>query len=99
MWLNPNVKVGYNSEAYDIVNPEVGAWPCKKERVKGIWHNRFVRWTRFPWRFLERYAVDRRVRLWREEAQQTIEGGVSQDESHCLINEMQVLVENGWAHV
>jgi hypothetical protein len=99
VWLNPNVRVAYNAEAYKVVNPERGVWPSKKERVKGIWRNRLVRWTRFPWRYLERYIVDRRLRSWRKEAQGKIEGGLHQDENHCLINEMQVLVENGWAHV
>lgn len=99
VWLNPNVKVAYNTEAYKVVNPETGVWPSKTQRVKGIWSNRLVRWTGFPRRYIERYVVDRRLRLWRNEEQRKVEGEPHQGESHCLINEMQVLVENGWAHV
>ena len=95
VWLNPNVRVSYNSKAHEVVNPKGGRWPSRIEISKGIWSNRWARWTKFPWRYTERFVVERRVRLWRSEAQRTApEEGI-----HCLVNEMQVLVDNGWAHI
>lgn len=98
VWLNPNVRVSYNPEANIVVNPENGIWPSKSDRLKGIWSNRWARWTRFRWRYMEWYGVERRLRSWSAEMQQ--EGIMhSTKGAHCMINEMQVLVENGWAHV
>ncbi|KAJ8070690.1 hypothetical protein OCU04_001061 [Sclerotinia nivalis] len=99
VWLNPNVRVSYNSKADNIINSKGGRWPSKREIFKGIWSNRWVRWTRFLGRYTERFVVERRVRLWRNEMQQTKHAEVHEEGIHCLINEMQVLVENGWAHV
>jgi hypothetical protein len=99
VWLNPNVRVAYNSEADNIVNPKVGRWPSKREKFWGIWSNRWARWTRFLSRYTQRFVVERRVRLWRSEAKRTGHAEVHEEGIHCLVNEMQVLVENGWAHV
>lgn len=99
VWLNPNVRVSYNPEADKIVNPKGERWPSKMEMFVGIWSNRWARWTQFPWRILERLVVDRRVRLWRREARRKGHAEAHEDGIHCLINEMQVLLENGWAHV
>jgi hypothetical protein len=99
VWLNPNVRVTYNTEAYKAVNPDTGLWPSRMERAQGIWRNRLARWVGFPRRFLERYTIEKRIRLWRDEVQRKGQDGLHQDEHYCLINEMQVLIENGWAHV
>ncbi len=99
VWLNPNVRVGYNTEAYKAVNPDTGFWPSRMERAQGIWGNRFARWSGFPRRYLERYMKEKRIRLWYDEAQHHGQDKLHQDEHCCLINEMQVLIENGWAHV
>ena len=98
VWLNPNVRVSYNPEANIIVNPENGIWPSKTDRIKGIWSNRLARWSGFARRYVERYVVERRISSWLAEMQKE---GTKQSEkgTHCMINEMQVLVENGWAHV
>lgn len=99
VWLNPNVRVSYNREADKAVNPRTDRWPGKREKLVGIWRNRWARWTQFPRRYLERYVVDRRVRLWRKEARRAGQSVLPENGTYCLINEMQVLVENGWAHV
>jgi len=99
VWLNPNVRVTYNPEADKVVNPETDRWPSKIEKLKGIWSNRLARWSELPQRYLERYMVDRRLRLWRKETKRTGHTELRERGTHCLINEMQVLVENGWAHV
>jgi hypothetical protein len=98
VWLNPNVRVSYNPEANLVVNPENGIWPSKTDRLKGIWSNRWARWTGFTSRYIEWYAVEQRMRSWLAEMQQ--EGTMQSEKgTHCMVNEMQVLVENGWAHV
>ncbi|KAH8811218.1 glycosyltransferase family 69 protein [Xylogone sp. PMI_703] len=100
VWLNPNVRVSYNPEADEVVNPKVGVWPTTRERVEGIWRNRLARWSGFIQRLTEDYVVNRRLKSWQAE-QAKAEGLANPREpgSYCLINEMQVLVENGWAHV
>lgn len=98
VWMNPNVRVSYNSQADEIVNSKRG-WPSKREVWMGIWWNRWARWSGFPSRYAERFVVERRVRRWRNEAQQIGHADVNEEGVYCLVNEMQVLVENGWAHV
>ncbi|KAF8864502.1 hypothetical protein BDZ45DRAFT_701674 [Acephala macrosclerotiorum] len=68
------------------------------EKWTGIWNNRWARWTGFPRRITEQYIVDKRIERWRNETQQR---GKNHDHirAQCIINEMQVLVQNGWAHV
>lgn len=96
VWLNPNVRVGYNSHAYDLVNPRDGkaanAWVGTATVLHGSWENRVLRWLTTTW--FEDSTVRRRVGKWRDEGGGREETGVA-----CLINEMQVLVANGWAHV
>jgi hypothetical protein len=95
VWLNPNVRVGYNPGAYEAVNPQYGGvWPTWREKVKGAWQNRLSRWLVWPRRLSEKWQVKRKVRAWEAEQEENHEEAL-----HCLINEMQVLVENGWQHV
>ncbi|EEP81276.1 conserved hypothetical protein [Uncinocarpus reesii 1704] len=96
VWLNPNVRVGYNEQAYLETHPRSSAtWPSSRERIKGVWQNRAARWVNLPYRNLENLVVRWRVRRWKAE------NGLEREERglYCLINEMQVLVRNGWAHV
>ena len=100
IWLNTNVRVSYNAKADEIVNPRSSAWPSKAEKVRGIWSNRWARWARFPSRYIERHHVDSSVRSWQAEPNlEELEKKFEERGSHCMINEMQVLVGNGWAHV
>ena len=97
VWLNPNVRVGYSAKAYDAVHPGNGranAWVGAASVVHGSWENRILRWLTTTW--FEESTVRRRIRKWQASA--TLE---SRQESGaaCLVNEMQVLVSNGWAHV
>ena len=94
VWVNPNVRVGYNEAAYQAAKVVPNrAWLSYREIVSGLWKNRIVRWTTTP--FFKEWVVKRRVKKWeRESPSQHQEPGL-----HCLINEMQVLVANGWAHV
>jgi len=95
VWLNPNVRVGYNSHAYDLVNPRdirANTWVGTATVLHGSWENRILRWLTTTW--FEESTVGRRVRTWQALGEEREETGVA-----CLINEMQVLVANGWAHV
>ncbi|KAL8907525.1 MAG: hypothetical protein Q9171_005817 [Xanthocarpia ochracea] len=92
VWLNPRVRVGYNAKAYEKVHQGV-AWPSFAESIVGLWKNRFWRWVTPT--IHKRWKVEGRLRRWTRKGL----GEVSKRESMCLINEMQILVVNGWAHV
>ena len=88
-YMNPQVRVGYSGEAYDAVHPLLlSSWQI----FKALWENRIRRWATSPW--LKEWEVSRRVGKWKRFSKENREAG-----EICLINEMQVLVENGWAHV
>ena len=102
VWLNPSVRVGYNGNAYTAVNPKgfhgTLDWPSPRDKFFGLWINRGARVVGRPQRFLESMVVHWRLSGWQSEkgtdGQKNTEEG-----SQCLVNEMQVLAENGWAHV
>jgi hypothetical protein len=91
VYLNPHVRVGYNLPAYQAVHPEQGAWVSTWQIFSGLWINRIMRWASAPF---DSWVVRRRVAAWEKEGMGRREPG-----EFCLINEMQVLVERGWAHV
>ncbi|KAG5664129.1 hypothetical protein HG530_004957 [Fusarium avenaceum] len=91
VYLNPHVRVGYNLAAYQAVHPEQGAWVSTWQIFSGLWINRIMRWVSAPF---DSWVVRRRVAAWEKEGMGRREPG-----EFCLINEMQVLVERGWAHV
>lgn len=91
VWLNPNVRVGYSSEAYAAVK-SASVWPSMSQSLMGIWSNRLWRWTTST--KIKTMRISSRLNSW-------FKGGADRSEpgKFCLINEMQVLIENGWAHV
>lgn len=91
VYLNPHVRVGYSVEAYKAVHPETGAWVSSLDIYFGLWINRIKRWTTFTF---EGMVVRKHVAKWESEGVGRREVG-----EFCLINEMQVLEPNGWAHV
>ncbi|KYK58596.1 polysaccharide export protein [Drechmeria coniospora] len=92
VYLNPRVRVGYNLAAYEATHPGDGdAWVSMWQIWRGLWVNRIKRWTVFT---LEGFVVRSRVGRWEAEASGNKEAG-----EFCLINEMQILADNGWAHV
>ncbi|OJD30977.1 polysaccharide export protein [Diplodia corticola] len=96
VWLNPHVRVGYGREAYEAVNPGGGEamWPGMGARVRGVWRSRvWGVWGRVRGSG-EGWVVRRRVEGWGGG-----EAGVGVGGEHCLVNEMQVVVENGWRHL
>lgn len=91
VWLNPNVRVAYSPEAYAAVEP-ASVWPSISQSLMGIWSNRFWRWSTST--KMKTVRITSRLKAWSK-------GGADRSEPGkvCLINEMQVLIENGWAHV
>lgn len=99
VWLNPNVRVSYNPESDKVVRAETGLWPTKKEKFVGIWMNRWARLVGVIPRYIQQYRVDKRIKLWGHETRKEAHAEIPKRWSHCLINEMQVLVQNGWKHL
>ncbi|KAL2045937.1 hypothetical protein ABVK25_011914 [Lepraria finkii] len=91
VWLNPNVRVGYSPEAYAAVHSSA-FWPSISQRIMGIWTNRIWRWVTTT--SFKDSTIKRRLSTWTKPDAELSEPGTP-----CLINEMQVLIENGWAHV
>ena len=91
VWLNPKVRVGYSPEAYAAVNSR-SAWPSMGQCLRGIWANRLSRWTTST--KIKAFRITRRLKSWVGSGADRSEPG-----KFCLINEMQVLIVNGWAHV
>lgn len=90
VWMNPNVRVGYKLEAYEAVHKS--AWISIFRAVYGIWLNRLLRWTSLIRH--QATTIHQRIASWRAESSTRFESG-----DFCVIDEMQVIYEFGWAHV
>ena len=87
VWLNSNVRVGYNGAAYDAVNPRTGiSWISALQVLRGSWENRVLRWMTTVW--FKELMVFRRLDSWRKQSSGRRETG-----GFCLINEMQVSLQ------
>lgn len=95
IYLNPNVLVSYNSTVYDkLHSPDAIMSPFTIWR--NVWWNRLLRWGTVVW--LKEEMVRSRVRSWISEGR--VRGEERREVGEvCVINEMQVLHENGWRHV
>jgi hypothetical protein len=91
VWMNPRVRVAYNPEAYAATHPQ-GSWLSSWNIISGLWGSRIRRLV-YRTEFRDR-IVKGRLRKWAQEDEGNVEPG-----TFCLINEMQVLVENGWKHL
>ncbi|KAK6226812.1 hypothetical protein QIS74_00367 [Colletotrichum tabaci] len=92
VYLNPRVRVGYSPEAYAATHPERDSWLSVWRIIVGGWEAGIRRWLTSD--AVKEWVVKRRIREWEAEGEGRRERGVD-----CLINEGQVLVYNGWAHV
>lgn len=88
VYINPNVRVGYSWVAYETVNSFLN-WPSPFDRIVGIWKSRLATIPAMLRYASERMTVRKRVSRW----------GADEPGEFCLVNEMQVLVENGWKHL
>jgi hypothetical protein len=90
VFLNPNVKVGYNGSSYEaVISPSAILSPL--QMFKSVWKNRLLRWSTTTM-FKERFVAGR-VGKWVSDTKGWERG------SFCLINEMQILYERGWKHM
>jgi hypothetical protein len=97
VFLNPNVRVGYNAAAYAAVNPDA-EWPSPGQRIQGLWRLRLVKLVGMPGRIFKNLVISWRLKSWHE--QTTTDYAENREEGvHCLVDEMQVLVGNGWLHL
>ncbi|KAK4126495.1 glycosyltransferase family 69 protein [Parathielavia appendiculata] len=98
VFVNPTVRVGYSRAAYDAVHaPENrggggGSWLTLGEVYFGLWRNRIARWLTTPW--FEEWEVRRRIERWEEGGEGRREKG-----GFCVVDEMQIVVHNGWKHL
>jgi hypothetical protein len=92
VFVNPRVRVGYSGSAYNAVNPQDRSWLSNWKILTGIWGNRVHRWSTTS--MIKDWVMSRRLKSWAASGHGSQEKGTS-----CLINEMQVLTEGGWAHV
>jgi hypothetical protein len=90
VFLNPNVKVGYNGSSYDAINSPDAILSIVQIFVS-VWKNRLLRLSTTTV-FKER-LVRRQLGTWVAETKGWEKGGF------CLINEMQILYERGWKHM
>jgi hypothetical protein len=99
VFINPNVRVAYKSAANAIVNPGTEhGWPDAWGKVRGVWANRWARWMWWSWGRKDNIVIAERLKRWREQGRAQ---GVGDEEKGraCLVDEMQVLVDNGWKHL
>ncbi|KAM0281936.1 hypothetical protein ACHAQH_003282 [Verticillium albo-atrum] len=93
VYLNPRVRVGYNTPAYAATHPGPGrSWLSAWAIGRGRTVNRLLGWLTST-RFTDR-TVDDRLARWKAEGEGRDEPGRA-----CLINEAQFLVWNGWVHM
>jgi hypothetical protein len=74
-----------------------GRWPGVSELFWGRWGNRIGRW--FGWLGVigKESVMNNRVEEWKKDGKR--EGETREEPGReCLINEMQVLYQNGWIH-
>lgn len=104
VFVNPAVRVGYNRLAYDAVHPVVGSggssstatsrgsWVSVTDIYLGLWRNRLARWFTTPW--FEEREVKGRIQRWERSGEGRKEKG-----GFCVVDEMQIVVHNGWKHL
>ena len=92
VWVNPQVRVVYNGTAYDAVNPANGnLWLSSFAIANGLWRNRITRWIR-PLHARDT-TIQQRLQMWHHGNTDRQEPG-----AFCLIDEMQIMLWNGWGH-
>ncbi|KAF2747665.1 glycosyltransferase family 69 protein [Sporormia fimetaria CBS 119925] len=96
VWLNPNIRVGYNSSAYNAVQSESFQMSPLMIWVN-LWWNRVLRWTSTP--LFKKNIVSSRVAAWKKGAQGSANEVREEAGEFCMIDEMQVLHAKGWRHV
>ena len=97
IYVNPAVRVGYTEEAYNFTHfgPE-NTFISPTQYVLAKWLYRLNR-LRTPSAEKQMKTVHRRVEKWKKESSNSLEKREEQGEM-CLIDEMHLLIWNGWKH-
>ena len=95
VWLNPNVRVGYDVAVYRQIR---GRFPGAWASIRGTWVNRWLGYKSIVQFALEQRTVYQRLAKW---AAATPDGEQPRRERgvECLINEKQIMWQNGWKHL
>ncbi|PSN71007.1 hypothetical protein BS50DRAFT_546043 [Corynespora cassiicola Philippines] len=88
VFVNPTVRVGYNWGAYEAMKADLSLWQI----FSSLWKDRVRRWM--TWSSSKDPEVATKLRKWTREGVENKESG-----SFCLIDDMQVLADDGWEHV
>lgn len=96
VWLNPNVRVGYDPKAYRHIRRD--RFPSPFWTLFGAWANRLESYQTHVQTRLEARTIRARLKQWVAE---TPAGELERFEpgEACLINEMQIMWSNGWIHL
>lgn len=98
VWLNPEVRVAYNGKAYEAVHPPGSAtWTTGWQRLTGKWENRMRR--RLTSDGLKSRKMFHRLRSWQKGTDRDKKQKRAEPGEFCLVDEMHVIVNIGWAHV
>lgn len=102
IFLNPAVRVGYDTRAYALTHAgaEKG-FVSRRAYVLGAWKNRFARWKNngvSSSAGQNMHDVYRKIRKWEAEGAQIGERRKEVGD-FCTIDEMHILIWNGWKHV
>lgn len=87
VWINPDVRVGYSSEAYAAVT-RGGEWPSTSELRWGKWKSKWTWWIRDP---IPHLKTSLRVWLWRRRFPNISEPGIA-----CVQDIAMVITADGW---
>jgi hypothetical protein len=97
IWVNPAVRVGYIKKAYDYTHFGIHEdFISAAVYVKGVWRNRIANW--FGAGMKQAQVVKKRVAQWKKEGKKQGKERIEVGEM-CLVDQMHVLIWNGWKHL
>ena len=97
IYINPAVRVGYTPEAYDLTHSGPSeTFISSTQYVLAMWLHR-LNGLRTPSARKQMKTVRKRVEKWKKYEENSLEKREEQGEM-CLIDEMHLLIWNGWKH-
>jgi Cryptococcal mannosyltransferase 1 len=97
IYVNPAVRVGYTTEAYDLTHfGPSETFISSTQYVLAMWLHRLNR-VRTPSAQKQMRTVAKRLGKWKEYEENSLEKREEKGEM-CLIDEMHLLIWNGWKH-
>ena len=97
IYVNPAVRVGYTAEAYELTHfGDTKTFLTSTQYWLAMWLHRLNR-VRTPSALKLMESIHKRVEKWKKYEENSLEKREEVGEM-CLIDEMHVLIWNGWAH-